>query len=418
MARRSVTLISTVYNEADNIERMLDSLKAQTRQPDEVIIVDAGSTDDTQETIRLYSDRGYPIRLLVEPGASRSRGRNLAVQAAEGEVIASIDGGCQAREGWLENLVAPFEEENPPDVVSGFYEPEADIVLEEAVGAATVPTVGEVNPRQFLPSGRSVAFTREAWERVGGYPEYIEYAEDTAFGLALRRAGCRFRFAPDAVVTWHMQPSLVGVFRQFFRYARSDSELGHRFPHYYKALVQAALLALIAALSAADAWASLLLVPLGAAYWWKYTARARRRGASWEAALLAPLVNLTVDAAHVCGYIAGWFRRRPRPAPMPKDRPLSFAQVTYTYRPITGGADVYVAQLRELIVSAGHQHTVYQRQAETDDPEVRVVPNPLHGSSLRCTRCVSSGGGRPGWRCRMGCSGMTRRARCGVSSRR
>jgi glycosyltransferase involved in cell wall biosynthesis len=382
MPRCSVTVIITVYNEEETIERLLDSLKVQSRQPDEIIIADAGSTDRTQEIIQTYSERGYPIQLLVEPGANRARGRNLAIRQAKGEVIASIDAGCQARSGWLESLVAPFEAESPPEVVSGFYQPEAYSVWEEAVGTATVPTLAEVNRREFLPSSRSAAFTRAAWERVGGYPEYVECAEDTAFDLALRRARCRFWFVPEALVSWRMKPFLHAVFRQFFRYARSDGELGHRFGHYDKALFGGALLLLLALLIAIDPRAALLLLPLAALYWWRDTARARRRQAEWPAALLAPVVNLTVDFANLFGYLAGWFRRRPKPSPLPADRPLSFAQVTYTYQPISGGADVYAAQLADLIRAAGHQHTVYQRRAGTDDPEVRFVPNPLHGRPL------------------------------------
>ena len=71
-----------------------------------------------------------------------------------------------------------------------------------------------------------MAFRRDAWEQVDGYPEYIEYAEDTAFNLRLKEAGFRFQFEPDARVRWRVQPSLFRVFRQFFRYAGSDGELG------------------------------------------------------------------------------------------------------------------------------------------------------------------------------------------------
>jgi len=382
MPRRSATLIITVYNEEETIERLLDSLKVQSRQPDEIIIADAGSTDRTREIIQAYSEGGYPIQLIVEPGANRARGRNLAIRQAKGEVIASIDAGCQARSGWLENLLAPFEAESPPEVVSGFYQPEAYSLWEEAVGVATVPTLAEVNRREFLPSSRSVAFTKAVWERVGGYPEYIECAEDTAFDLALRRARCRFWFVPEAVVWWRMRPFLHAIFQQFFRYARSDGELGHRFRHYDKALFGGALLLLLALLIAVDGRAALLLLPLLALYWWRYASRARRRKAEWPTALVAPVVNLTVDFAHLFGYLAGWFRRRPQPASLPADRPLSFAQVTYTYQPISGGADVYAAQLADLIRAAGHQHTIYQRRADTDDPEVRFVPNPLRGRPL------------------------------------
>ena len=65
--RVRVTVISTVLNEGEAIRRLMDSLVAQTRQPDEVVIVDGGSRDNTVAVIQEYAGR-LPLRVLVEPG--------------------------------------------------------------------------------------------------------------------------------------------------------------------------------------------------------------------------------------------------------------------------------------------------------------------------------------------------------------
>jgi glycosyltransferase involved in cell wall biosynthesis len=380
---RTVTLIITLYNEEDGIRALLDSILAQTHRPDEIVICDAGSTDRTVEIINEYIERGLPATVIMEPGANRSRGRNLAIEQAAGEIIASTDGGCVVEPDWLANLTAPFESEDPPDVVSGYYRPRFTTLWEEAVALATVPTVAEVNPAAFLPSGRSVAFTKAAWKNAGGYPESIPFAEDTAFGQHLLSAGCTFDFAPNAIVHWRMHGSLRAVYRQFFQYAESDGELGHWFGHYAKAFTGVILLLAFVLLAFFSPWMLLAIPLMGAAYWLRYFTRAWHRGAKRRAAaLLAPLVSLTVDLANLAGYITGRVRRRPMPSPLPTDRPLSIAQVTYTYQPIAGGADVYVSQLAALITSAGHKHTVYQRQADTTAPDVRFVPNLFRGLPL------------------------------------
>ena len=383
MSRRTVSIISTVYNEAGNIRAFLQSLLDQSRDPDEIIIVDAGSTDGTINIVRRFIDEGFPARLVIEEGANRSRGRNRAIEEAKSEIIASIDAGCVASRQWLANLVAPFESDDPPDVVAGYYYPDTDTAFEDAIAVATVPDPSEVDPDAFLPSGRSVAFTRRAWERVGGYPEYVEYAEDTDFDLRLKAAGLRFDFAPGAVVNWRMQTTLWGVFRQFFRYARSDGELGHWFVHYRKAYLGVLLTLLLFVMALAGSkLAPYLFVGLIVAYWTRYTLRARRRGADWYASLIAPGVSATVDVAHLIGYSLGVLHHRPRPAGLPTHRPLSIAQVTFTYRPITGGADVYVSQLADLITAAGHHHVVYQRAADTDADDVCFIRNPWRGKPL------------------------------------
>lgn len=380
MARRTVAAIATVYNEEASIAALLTSLIGQSRAPDEIIITDAGSTDQTRAIIEEFIAGGLPARLIVAPGANRARGRNLAVEQASSEIIASIDGGCQAHGEWLARLVAPFEGDDPPDVVGGYYQPDAVGLLQQAIAAATVPGVEEVSAAAFLPSSRSVAFTRAAWERVGGYPEEVAFAEDTAFGLRLRRAGCRFAFAPAALVRWRMTGSLRGVFRQFRQYARSDGELGHWFGHYRKAY-----LGLYGVLVSVLLWlwlgraGPILLGILALAYWWRHAARTRRRGVEWPVALLAPLANLVVDAAHVVGYTEGRLEYRPTPDLSPASRPLSIAQLTYTYRPIAGGADVYVDELARMIAAAGHRCTVYQRGSGAGGDAVRFVPNPWRG---------------------------------------
>ena len=118
----NVSLICTVLNEGQSIKNLLDSLAAQTHLPDEVVFVDGGSTDDTVATLKqVADDEKLPIRVIVEPGANISRGRNIAIKAAAGPIIASTDAGVRLDKHWLEELVKPFQTDAPPSVVAGFF---------------------------------------------------------------------------------------------------------------------------------------------------------------------------------------------------------------------------------------------------------------------------------------------------------
>jgi glycosyltransferase involved in cell wall biosynthesis len=105
MGVMQVSVVVTVYNERSNIRRLLASLAQQTRPPDEIVICDGGSTDGTADVIRgfvcAHGDNLPPLRLLVEPGANISRGRNLAIAAAHGPIIAVTDSGVRLSAGWL-----------------------------------------------------------------------------------------------------------------------------------------------------------------------------------------------------------------------------------------------------------------------------------------------------------------------------
>jgi glycosyltransferase involved in cell wall biosynthesis len=223
--RKKTTVIATVLNEAGSISGLLESLAHQTRRPDAVIIVDGGSTDGTVDVLCEWESAGrLPLRVIEAPGANISRGRNIAISAAETEIIAGTDAGTQLSPDWLENLMAPFEQDPPPDVVAGFFVADSQTVFETALGATTLPVIDDVNPNRFLPSSRSIAFRRSVWQDLGGYPEWLDFCEDLLFDLWLREDGYRIAFAPDAIAHFRPRRSLREFFWQYYRYARGDGK--------------------------------------------------------------------------------------------------------------------------------------------------------------------------------------------------
>src|SRR3954471_16043733 len=104
-----VALCLTVLNEADNLDALFASVAAQTRQPDEIVVVDGGSTDRTPEVIRAWQPRGPPLTLVVQAGANISAGRNAAISRATTPIIAVTDAGVRLEPGWLAALTAPFD---------------------------------------------------------------------------------------------------------------------------------------------------------------------------------------------------------------------------------------------------------------------------------------------------------------------
>jgi glycosyltransferase involved in cell wall biosynthesis len=224
--RPTVSVIATVYNESASVDAWLAALQAQTRLPDEIIVVDGGSDDGTVAQIEAIQPTSpVPIRLVVAPGANISEGRNLAIQQATGQLIAVTDAGTQSDPQWLERLIEPLDA-GEADVASGFFVPRQMSGWERALAAATLPDADEPDPDQFLPSSRSVAFRRDWFDAGLRYPEWLDYCEDLVWDLALKRAGARFRFVPDALVTFAVRPSPVAFAVQYARYARGDGKAG------------------------------------------------------------------------------------------------------------------------------------------------------------------------------------------------
>ncbi len=321
-----VSVIATVLNEGVSLRRLLDSLAEQTRPPDEVIIVDGGSRDETLSILRSASQEGLlPLRVLVEPGANISRGRNVAIAASSGDVIASTDAGVRLSPSWLAALIAPFESDSPPQVVSGVFVPDAQTTFEIAMAATVLPTLTEIKPERFLPSSRSVAFTRRAWETVGGYPEWLDYCEDLVFDLRLRNRFHPFGFASEAIAYFRPRSSLCSFFRQYYLYARGDGKADlwrkRHLARYLTYLVVLPLLVLLGWL--ASPWWLLGIVAGAAAYLYVPYRRLLPwlRSLAWGGRILAllwvPIIRITGDVAKMLGYPAGlaWRLKRLRRHP-------------------------------------------------------------------------------------------------------
>jgi glycosyltransferase involved in cell wall biosynthesis len=301
-----VSLVTTVKDSADHIDAFLASVRMQTRMPDEVVVVDGGSTDGTLERLRAAEG----ITLIDEPGANISRGRNLAIQAATHDVLAVSDADCVLEPDWLERLLEPIE--SGGDVSMGAYVPVVDGFLQACLASVNLPSPEEMDEATFMPSARSLAFRRSAIEAAGGYPEWLDIGEDMYVNHRWRELGLDLRLAREAVVHWRLRPGLRATWRQYFRYARGDAIARmHPRRHALRFVVYGGL---AASLLLRRRLPALVAVLAGVAYAGRPVARAvaRMRGPRDRVAAAAavPALMAFLDLAKMAGYVAGVLRRR------------------------------------------------------------------------------------------------------------
>jgi len=311
-----VALIVTVRNEAATIGPLLDSILSGTRTPEEIVIADGGSTDGTPELLRSRAAADPRIRAVSAPG-NRSVGRNAAVRASASPILACTDAGVEVEPDWLERITRPFATDPGTDVVAGFYVPAGGTRFERAAGVISAPRLEDIDPARFLPSTRSVAFRRTAWERVRGFDESLAHNEDTPFALALKRSGATFRFEPRARVRWRPRGDLKSFFRQHRRFGFGDGESRVQGWFYARLAAKYALgtLLLLAGFRYPACW---LILGVGIALF--AVGQARRAPGSFgllDRLLVVPLLKIAYDAAYLSGYLRG---RVSSPARLLRDR--------------------------------------------------------------------------------------------------
>ena len=237
---RPMSVVTTVLNEIDAIDKLLDVLTPQLAAGDEVVVVDGGSTDGTIQAIERHRTEDPRIRLVVAPGSGISRGRNLGIDAAIHDVIACTDAGCVPAPGWLTALRCAVVARPDAELWTGTYRVLSTRAWERALAAASYPRIEELGRRTpfvaaygrlfgrnfdpTMPTGRSVAFTRSAWNRAGGFPEHLATGEDVVFGQRLVRRGGTAVLVRDAEVSWAQRPTVRENLRMFMGYGAGSGD--------------------------------------------------------------------------------------------------------------------------------------------------------------------------------------------------
>ena len=222
-----ISVCITVLNEEGSIGKLLESLLKQTKKPDEIIVIDASSADNTVRIINHWQKKDKRIKLLIEKG-NIAHGRNTSIDLAKNEIVALTDAGCIARMDWLEKISEPFKNEKIR-IVAGFYVMEATNSFQEALNVYNGVPPERFDINSFIPSARSVAFRKKVWEEIGGFKESLSNAgEDTRFFYEAIRKSIRIVRVREAVVVWEETKRMTfnESVRKFRRYAIGDAQTG------------------------------------------------------------------------------------------------------------------------------------------------------------------------------------------------
>lgn len=300
-----VSLIVTVKNEEKTIASFLEAIFNQTRLPDEIIISDGGSTDKTKEIIVTnFCNRGIPVKIIDAPG-NIAHGRNVAIANAKYSLIAVTDAGTEADASWLANLIKPFESDSEVDVSFGATIPKPRNLFEEIVGIFfSLPSYS------FFGSSRSLAFKKNIWEKVGGYPEHLYLSgEDTLFNIKLKKSGAKITFVPEAIVYWQPMENFRKLFYQTFSYARGNAQARTYTYEHFRNILSYTLGLVLFILSFKNSKIGFFLALFVFLYFAYYGIKAIKKTQRLGSFFLCIPIKFVIDLANLSGYLVGLYLR-------------------------------------------------------------------------------------------------------------
>ena len=218
------SLVTTMKNEGSNVIDFLKSIECQHLKPNEVVLVDGGSTDDTIELVDQYKGNStLNIKFVKGSNLNIAQGRNRGMENAGNEILVLTDAGCKLDKNFCKNLVGCLNADGQIDLVGGIYYPSK----QSEFSAYYIGDWNKVVWKEFLPSARAVAVKRTMALEVGGFPEYVTLTgEDTLFDINYRKISTKWAFNKKASVSWDAPNDQEAALNLAYSYGRGDGESG------------------------------------------------------------------------------------------------------------------------------------------------------------------------------------------------
>jgi len=207
----NASVIIPTLNEERHVGALLSDIAAQTRKPDEVLVVDAGSTDGTVSVVRRF-----PFATLLEGTPPVACGRNLGGQSATGDVLIFLDADVRLSQGFLEDFLREFENRGL-DVACPLYVPYGSTPAIEAFHALFNLVMKALQGISPSGAGHCIAIKRRAFQESRGFDQGLKF-DDIELIRRLSR-GRRFGIVGERVFVSDRRYREQGTARMILRYS-------------------------------------------------------------------------------------------------------------------------------------------------------------------------------------------------------
>jgi glycosyltransferase involved in cell wall biosynthesis len=225
LSRGTVTVLIPTYNRAEFIAECIESILAQTRHCDEVIVINDGCSDNTEEVVRSFqSDK---IAVLSKPNGGKASALNLGMKEAKGDYIWIADDDDIAFPNALASLASLLDEDPTTDIALGrfvsFYE---DDPKRKQYDLTYAPRPSERNPKilfleQMFTNQFAMLVRRSLYAKVGAFREDLVRSGDIEMVLRLTRYS-KATYVPIPIFKYRLHGGVRGSRRHSFPAAESE----------------------------------------------------------------------------------------------------------------------------------------------------------------------------------------------------
>lgn len=232
------SIIIPVYNRIDEVDDLLKSLAAQKCKDFEVIIVEDGSTNPCNEIVASYSDK-IDIKYYFKDNEGRSIARNYGMERSSGDYLIFFDSDCVIPPDYFAVLTQSLEKSpvdcfGGPDAAHESFSNTQKAINYSMTSFLTTGGIrgGKVQLEKFTPRTFNMGFSREVYDKVGGFREM--FSEDIDMSTRIRNAGFGISLIRAAYVYHKRRVNMKLFARQVYVFGMSRITLKLLYPESLK----------------------------------------------------------------------------------------------------------------------------------------------------------------------------------------
>lgn len=234
MKPKTISLVIPTHNRFKRLQRLLKSIEDLNLEPDEVIIVNDGSVDQTQHLLKSWESYNHKfVPIVFNNPASQGPGvaRNIGIQLASSDAIAFTDDDCIPHPSWISSIMkSRYWERKEIAGIGGKVFNFRKGAVSEYYSYHRILEPPKYN--QYLVTANA-CYLKNCLLEVNGFDETHKYpgGEDNDLSFKLAKRGYMFGFEKNMVVLHDYRTSIISFLKTFYRYGKGCAEI--TFKNFY-----------------------------------------------------------------------------------------------------------------------------------------------------------------------------------------